>query len=92
MARAKSPASKGFEIGRGFADADIMDRQLEFFGDGDENAAARGAVELGHHEAGDARDLAENLDLAHRVLADRRIEHEQHGVRRARDRPFSSRG
>ena len=45
-------------------------------------AAARGAVELGHHEAGDACGPAENLDLAQRILPDGRVEHQQHRVRR----------
>ena len=61
-----------------------MHRQTEFGGDRDQNAAARGAVELGHHQAGDARGLAENLDLAERVLADRGVEHQQHRMRRGR--------
>ena len=55
-----------------------------FSRDGDQNAAARGAVELGHHQPGDARDLAEHLDLRQRVLADGGVEHEQHRVRRGR--------
>ena len=49
----------------------------------DQDAAARGAVELGHDQAGDAGDLAEHLDLRQRVLADGGVEHEQHRVRRA---------
>ena len=60
-------------------------------GDRHQDAAARGAVELGHDEAGDARDLAEHLDLRQRVLADRGVEHQQHRVRRRRHRPSSSR-
>ncbi len=39
-------------------------------------------VELRHHEAGDARDAAENLDLRHGILSDRGIEYEQHRMRR----------
>src|SRR3954471_19100037 len=58
------------------ADTDEMDRQPELLGDGDEEAAARGAVELGHDEAGDAGDLAEHLDLRQRVLTDGGVEHE----------------
>ena len=60
-----------------------MHRHAETLGDGDEDAAARGAVELGHHEAGDARGAPELLDLRQRVLADRGVEHEQHRMRRA---------
>src|SRR6476469_11120190 len=36
------------EIVDPFADADEMDRQLELLGDRNKDAAARGAVELGH--------------------------------------------
>ena len=66
------------------ADADEMHRQAELGGNGDENAATRGAVELGHDKAGDAGDLAENLDLVERILADGGIEHQQNRVRRRR--------
>ena len=83
---------EGLEIVDALADADEMDGQRELVGDRDENAAARRAVELGHHEAGDAGDAAENLDLAQRVLPDRGVEHEQHRVRRVRRRPSASRG
>src|ERR1035441_5106120 len=53
-------------------------------GNGDENAATRGAVELGHDQAGDAGDLAENLDLVERILADGGIEHQQNRDRQWR--------
>ena len=84
MASSEIARRERFEIVDAFADADEMHGQREFLCDRDQNAAARGAVELGHDEAGDAGDAAENLDLAERVLADRRVEHEQHGVRRFR--------
>src|SRR5437870_4730519 len=74
---------ESFEVVYAFADPDEMHRKLEFLGDRDEDAAARGSVELGHHKTGDAGDTAEHLDLADRVLADCRIEDEKHGVRRA---------
>ena len=61
-----------------------MHRQAELLGDRHQDAAARGAVELGHDEAGDAGDLAEDLDLAERVLPDGGVQHQKHGVRRAR--------
>ncbi len=54
--------------------------------DGDQDAAAGRAVELGHDEAGDPGALAENVDLRERVLAGGGVEHEQH-VMRARWRP-----
>ena len=47
-----------------------------------QNAAARGAVKLGHHQAGDAGGLQERLDLRQRVLADGGVEHQQHRMRR----------
>src|ERR1700730_14777193 len=73
---------ESFEVARPFPDTDEMYRKLEFLGDRDEDAAARGSVELGHDKTGDAGDTAENLDLVDRVLADRRVEDENHGVRR----------
>ena len=83
-ARAKSRAVNGARSSTPSPTPMIMYRQTEFVGDGNENPAARRAVELGHHQAGNARYLAENLHLAERILADRRIEHEQHRVRRGR--------
>ena len=53
-------------------------------GERHQDAAARGAVELGHHQPGDARDAGELGGLRQRVLPDGRVEHQQHGVRRAR--------
>src|ERR1700722_10038880 len=52
------------------ADADEMHRHFEPLGDGDQNAAAGGAVELGHDEAGDADELGEIMHLRHRALAE----------------------
>src|SRR5580700_1723825 len=46
-----------------FADADEMHRQAESRRDGDQDATARGAVELGHREPGDAGRAFEHLDL-----------------------------
>ena len=83
-AREKSRAVKGREIVDALADADEMHRQLEALGQHHQDAAARGAVELGHDQAGHAGDLAEDLDLAERVLPDRGVEHQQHGMRRGR--------
>ena len=66
------------------ADADEVHRHGELRRDRDENAAARGAVELGHGEAGDAHGLAEDIDLRQRILADGGVEHQQHRMRRRR--------
>ena len=60
-----------------------MHRQFEFLRERHQNAAARGAVELRHHEAGDPRRAMEGLDLRQRVLADGGVEHKQHGMRRS---------
>src|ERR1019366_1784211 len=62
--------------------------KLKFLRDRDENAAARGSVELGHDKTGDPGDAAKNLDLVNRVLADGRIEDEKNGMRRAGIRLF----
>src|SRR5580700_6861194 len=51
-----------------FTDADEMHRHFELRRDGDQNAAARGAVEFGHDQPGDADHLAENLHLRQRIL------------------------
>ena len=48
----------------------------------DQHAAARGAVELGHDQTGDARDFLEDIDLRERVLAVGGIEHQHHIMRR----------
>ena len=75
------------EIVDAFADADEMHRQAEFPGDRDEDAAARRAVELGHHQPGDAGSLAEDFDLIKGVLSSRGVERQQGRVRRASGRP-----
>ncbi len=67
-----------------FAHAYIMRRQFETVGDRHQYAAARGSIEFCHHQAGDASNLAEDLDLIEGVLADSRVENEKHRVRRVR--------
>ena len=64
-----------------------MDRQLELLGRRDQHAAARGAVELGHHQTGHAGDVAEHLDLVQCVLAGGGVE-DQHRVVRGGYRLF----
>jgi hypothetical protein len=59
-----------------------VDRQAILLGGGHQHAAARGAVQLGHDQAGDARHILEDLDLLERVLPVGGIEHEDHIVRR----------
>src|ERR1700747_2271812 len=64
-----------------FAHADEMHRQAVFRRNGNQDAAARGAVELGHDKPGDAGDVAKDLDLGERILPDRCVEHQQNGMR-----------
>ena len=82
MARAKSRAAKGSRSSIPSPTPMKWTGKREFLGDGDQDAAAGGAVELGHHQARDARHLGEDLDLAQGVLAHRGVEHEQHGMGR----------
>jgi hypothetical protein len=49
--------------------------------DRDDDSALRGAVELGDGKPGDADRLAELLGLPERVLAEARVEHQEHLVR-----------
>src|SRR6478736_843102 len=71
------------EVVEALADADGNYGKLKAFGDRDQDAAPRRAVELGHDQAGHAGDLLEDLHLVQRVLTRRRVEHEQDAVRRA---------
>ena len=75
------PRGERREIVDAFADADEVHRQFEFLGQRHQDAAARGAVELRHHEARDASGTMKCLDLRQRILSHRGIEHQQHGVR-----------
>src|SRR5687768_1110864 len=73
-----------YEIIDGLADADIADRQLELARDCDGDAALRGSIELGEHDAVHPRHVHELARLAQPVLPHRGIEHKEHFVRRAR--------
>ena len=59
-----------------------MHRQGEFRRQRHEDTAARGAVELGHHQPGHADRFFENLDLRQSVLPDGGVKDEQHRMRR----------
>src|ERR1700738_4914299 len=72
------------EIVDAFADADEVHRQFEFLRQGHQDAAARGAVELGHDEPRDPSGTMKRLDLRQRILSYRGIQHQQHGMRRRR--------
>ena len=84
----------GVELGEilgALADADVADRQLQLARDCEDDAALRGAVELGQHDARDAERLVEQPRLLERILALARVEHQQDFVRRALDRRGPSR-
>ena len=78
----KGARIEGAEVLGFLADADEADRQLQRARDRDHDAAARGAIELGEHQAGDAQRGVKLLRLRQRVLALVGIEHQQHFVRR----------
>src|ERR1700722_2112185 len=69
------------EIVDALADTDEMHRQFVFLGERHQDAAARGAVEFCHHEAGDPCGTMKRLDLRQRILSHRGIEHQQHRMR-----------
>src|SRR6476646_3432828 len=62
------PGREWREIVDTLPDADEVNRQAEFRGDGDQDAAARRAVELGHDKSANAGNVAKNLDLRECVL------------------------
>ena len=85
-----NPRDRLREIARGerrevvdpLADTDEMHRQSVFFRQRHQNAAPRGSVELGHHEASDPCRTMKRLDLRQRILSHRGIQHQQHRMRR----------
>ena len=56
-------AVEGEDVFDLFADADVEDGELEFGGDGEDDAALGGAVELGEDDAGDAGGFGEEAGL-----------------------------
>ena len=86
-ARAAPRRTRGLEraqVVETFAHAERDHRQAELLGERDHHAAARRAVQLGHHEAGDRHHAREGLDLSARVLPRGRIEHQEDVVGRGR--------
>src|SRR5882724_2295506 len=63
------------EIVDAFADADEVHRQFEFLRQRHQNAAARGAVEFGHHQPRHPCRTMKRLDLRQRILSHRGVEH-----------------
>src|SRR5690606_33976471 len=70
------------DIVGGFAHADELHRQGEFFADGDDDPAACRAVEFGQEDAGDFGGGGEHLGLVDAVLPCGGVEHQNHFVRR----------
>ena len=62
---------------------DIANRHMQIVGDGHADAALGGAIELGQHDTGDAGGVDEFPRLRHAILSDRRVEDQQHFLRRA---------
>ena len=65
-----------------FAGADEADRQVQFAGDGYDDAAFGGTIEFGEHDAGDSGVAPEFAGLVEAVLPSGGVEYEQHIVRR----------
>src|ERR1700722_8322616 len=78
------PCGERREIVDALADTDETHRQFVFFSERHQDAAARGAVEFCHHEAGDPCGTMKRLDLRQRILSHRGVQHEQHRMRRRR--------
>src|SRR5664279_3751897 len=66
------------EIVHPFAEADQLDRDAELALHLHDDAALRGSVELGEHDAGDVDHLSERTGLDEAVLAGGGVENEQH--------------
>src|SRR6266571_3019350 len=76
------------EIFQRFPDADELDRESQFVGDRDCDAAFCAAVELRQRHARDADGLAEEARLLQSVLSGGRVDDEQRFVRRAFELAF----
>ena len=71
---------EGAQVVDALADADVADRQLQPFGDGEQDAALGGAVELGDDDAGEAHRLVELHGLVEGVLPRGAVHHQPHLV------------
>ena len=71
----------GSSLSSALAHAGEADRRAGDFLDGERRAAARVAVELGEHDAGEAEALVERRRGLHRVLTDHRVDHEEDVLR-----------
>ncbi len=71
------------------AQADVFHRDVEFFADGEDDAAFGRAVEFRQDHAGEGDDFSESFRLAHRILSRRRVQHQECLMRRVRDDFFN---
>src|SRR5579885_2933506 len=87
-------SEEGFGVGVGvegdevvdlLAGADEADGEAEFAGDGDDDAALGGAIELGEDDAGDANGAGKFAGLGEAVLSGGGVEDEKDVVRGAGD-------
>src|ERR1700735_1466727 len=76
---------EGNEVVDFFAGADETDGKIQFAGDGHDDAAFGGAVELGQDDAGDAGVAPEFAGLIEAVLPGSCVENQENIVRRAGD-------
>src|SRR5207249_8153175 len=76
---------EGDEIVQALPDAQPADGETERIGDGKHHAPLGAPVELREHEPGDTQRLMELARLIESVLPRRRVEHEEHLVRRPRN-------
>src|ERR1700732_1270898 len=74
---------EGDEVVDFFAGADKADGEVQFAGDGDNDAAFGGAVELGKHDTGNARVPPKLAGLVETILAGGRVENQENVMRRA---------
>ena len=72
-------AVEGEDVFEFFADAGVDDGEFELGGDGEDDAAFGGAVELGEDDAGDAGGFGEEAGLGEAVLAGCRV-HDEEGL------------
>ena len=73
-----STGSNAHEIADRFAEADQLHRQAELGFDREHDPALGRTVELGQHDAGHLRRVAELARLGEAVLPRRRVDHQQH--------------
>ena len=76
-ARRHAVGVEHLDVGQLFAYAAKLDRLARHRPDGQRRAAARVAVELGQHDAGDVHDLVELLRDVDRVLTGHRVDDQQ---------------